>query len=113
MNKPSKEVSVIIILALIWILSLPTIWVITIPRRKFVAERRQYLTSSGVTIIHGEVESPSVVITVHTFAQFLDVLREQNTTTVYQTPQGYWYVFRLDYQVAWRFLPWWDIKEGV
>lgn len=64
----------------------------------------------GFTVLDGIIKSPSVIIVISSYDEFIDVARDQGVDTLYKYNNEY-YIFNPGMVIAWKYYPrWWDFE---
>ncbi len=64
------------------------------------------LERTGITVLVGIVNSPSVIVVIDSSMEFMSMVLEHNQDTVYRAykTQPYYYVFNDDMSIAWKYM---------
>jgi len=98
------------VVALPWVIVLVFVSIIVIAgldlRCRGIAVRQFTLDleKTGLTVLEGIIESPSVIIVVRDSGEFIAVIEENQQDTVYRYINKF-YTFNDDMTIAWKFCP--------
>lgn len=82
-----------------------------IRHNKLTDQFRAELEGAGLTIIEGVIQSPSVIITVDSPEEFMEIVEEYYQDVIYYDPNiryfcsKSFYVFNDDMTIAWKYTP--------